>query len=56
MARSFENWSLEVLEVVDAGDQVVTVIHQHGSAQRGGPEVEMRFAQVWTFATDSWPE
>ena len=45
----FDNWSLEVLEVVDAGDQVVTVMNQRANAKHGGPKVEMRIAQVWTF-------
>src|ERR687898_1660924 len=47
--ESFENWSLDIEEVFDAGDQVVTIVRQHGKAKHGGPEVEMRFAQVWTF-------
>src|SRR5215211_8366917 len=46
---SFENWSLDIEEVLDAGDQVVTIVRQHGRAKHGGPDVEMRFAQVWTF-------
>jgi hypothetical protein len=41
--------SLDIEEVFDAGDQVVTIVRQHGKARHGGPEVEMRFAQVWTF-------
>ena len=45
----FENWSLDLEEVFDAGDQVVTFIRQHANAKHGGPEVEMRLAQVWTF-------
>ena len=45
----FENWSIEVSEVVDAGDQVVTVVDQRANAKHGGPDVEMRLAQVWTF-------
>jgi ketosteroid isomerase-like protein len=46
---SFEDWSLDIEEVFGAGDQVVTIVRQHGKAKHGGPEVEMRFAQVWTF-------
>ena len=45
---SFEDWSLDIEEVFDAGDRVVTIVRQHGKAKHGGPEVEMRFAQVWT--------
>jgi ketosteroid isomerase-like protein len=33
----------------DAGDQVVTIARQHWKGKHGGPEVEMRLAQVWTF-------
>jgi ketosteroid isomerase-like protein len=47
--EAFENWTLEVEEVVDAGDQVVAVVRQHAKAKHGGPEVESRFAQLWTF-------
>ena len=45
--EGFDNWSLEVEEVFDAGDQVVTIVRQRASAKHGGPEVEMRVAQVW---------
>jgi ketosteroid isomerase-like protein len=48
-AGTFEDWSIEVEEFYDAANQVVTVLRQHGKAKHGGPEVEMRFAQVWTF-------
>jgi SnoaL-like domain len=46
---SFEDWSLDIEEVVDAGDQVVTIARQHGKAKHGGPKVEMHVAQLWTF-------
>src|SRR5262245_52704666 len=45
----FDDWWIEVEEVIDAGDQVVAIVQQHGTARHGGPEVEMRLAQVWTF-------
>jgi ketosteroid isomerase-like protein len=47
--ESFEEWSLEVEEIFDAGDQMVAIVRQRGRAKHGGPEVEMRFAQVWAF-------
>jgi ketosteroid isomerase-like protein len=47
--EAFESWSLDIEEVFDAGDEVVTFVRQHAKARHGGPEVEMRFAQVWTF-------
>ena len=49
MDRRVRQLSIEVLEVIDAGDQVVTVMNQRANAQHGGPQVEMRIAQVWTF-------
>jgi len=45
----FHAWSVEVLEIVDAGDHVVTVMRQRATAKHGGPEVEMLLPQVWTF-------
>jgi ketosteroid isomerase-like protein len=45
----FENWSLDVEDTFNAGNQVVTLVRQRAHAKQGGPEVEMRFAQVWTF-------
>jgi len=47
--ESFEDWTLDIEEVVDAGDQAVAVVRQHGKAKHGGPDVEMRFAHLWTF-------
>jgi ketosteroid isomerase-like protein len=46
---AFENWSLDIEEVFDGEDRVVTFVRQHAKARHGGPDVEMRFAQVWTF-------
>jgi ketosteroid isomerase-like protein len=45
----FDDWSQDVEEALSAGGQVVTVVRQRGVPKHGGPEVEMRFAQVWTF-------
>jgi ketosteroid isomerase-like protein len=47
--EGFEHWSVDVEEVFDAGDRVVAIVRQRASAKHGGPEVEMRFAQVCTF-------
>ena len=43
----FDEWSMEVEDLIDAGDQVVAVLHQQGKA-RGGTIVDMRFAHVLT--------
>jgi ketosteroid isomerase-like protein len=45
----FDNWSLDIEEVIDAGDRVVTSIRQRANPRHGGPEIEMRMSQVWTF-------
>jgi ketosteroid isomerase-like protein len=47
--EGFEDWSIDIEEAFDAGDLVVTIVRQHGVAKHGGPPVEMRFGQVWTF-------
>ena len=47
--EGFEHWSLDVEEIFDAGDQVVAIVRQRGRPKRGGPEVEMQLALVWTF-------
>jgi ketosteroid isomerase-like protein len=47
--EGFEHWSLDIEEVFDAGDRVVTIVRQRARAKHGGPEVEMHIAQVWTF-------
>ena len=45
----WENWELELEELVDAGtDQVLAVLRQHGSSKTTGLEVDMHFAQLWT--------
>lgn len=46
---AFENWSLDVERVFEAGDRAVTFVRQRATSRQGGPEVEMPFAQVWTF-------
>ena len=44
----FEEWTIEAEEYVDAGDQAVTFVRQHGRTEHG-PEVDLRMAFVWTF-------
>ncbi len=46
---TWEDWSLEVEGLVDAGDDVVAVLCQRGRSRTTGLPVDMRFAQVWTF-------
>jgi ketosteroid isomerase-like protein len=45
----WDNWELELEELVDAGgDHVLAVLRQHGTSKTTGLEVDMRFAQLWT--------
>ena len=47
--ESWENWELEVVELIDAGeDRVLAILHQRGRSKTTGLEVEMDFAQLWT--------
>jgi ketosteroid isomerase-like protein len=45
---AWEDWRLEVLDLVDAGDEVVAILHQSGRSKTTGLPVDMDFAQVWT--------
>jgi ketosteroid isomerase-like protein len=45
---SFDEWGYEVRDVIDAGDSVVTHIHQWGRGKVSGAMVESEFWQVWT--------
>jgi ketosteroid isomerase-like protein len=48
-ADAFDDWSLDIEENREVGDEVVTIVRQRARPKHGGPEVEMRFAQVWAF-------
>jgi ketosteroid isomerase-like protein len=45
---AWEDWELEVEQLVDAGDQVVAVLRQSGRSKATGLPIDMRFAQLWT--------
>ncbi len=45
---AWEDWELEVDDLLDAGDKVVVLVRQHGRSKAAGMPVEMSFAQVWT--------
>src|SRR5215212_4934313 len=45
---AFEDWQLEVKEILDAGDDVVAICHQSGRSRTTGLPVDMDFAQLWT--------
>ncbi len=46
---AWEDWELELKELVDAGDEVVAIVHQSGRSKATGLPVDMDFAQLWTF-------
>jgi len=47
-SSAWEVWRLEVVDIKDAGDEVVAILHQSGTAKTTGLEVDMDFAQIWT--------
>jgi ketosteroid isomerase-like protein len=52
---SWDDWKLELRELIDAGDdELVAVCHQEGRAKDGGVHVEMTFAQIWTLRDDKF--
>jgi ketosteroid isomerase-like protein len=44
----FESFRIEVEEVIDAGDKVLSLVHQTGVTKTGGVQIESRAAAVWT--------
>jgi ketosteroid isomerase-like protein len=47
-ADSFEDWRVVAEELIDAGDLVVGVTHQHGSGKASGAGMDARYAIVFT--------
>ena len=47
-AAAWDDWELEPVEFLDAGERVVVILNQRGRSKATGVPVEMRFAQVWT--------
>jgi ketosteroid isomerase-like protein len=45
---AWEDWRLEVKELLDAGDDVVAIVHQSGRSKATSLPVDMDFAQLWT--------
>jgi ketosteroid isomerase-like protein len=46
--EAFESFHIEVEEMIDAGDAVVSLVRQHGTTKIGGVDVDSRGAAVWT--------
>jgi ketosteroid isomerase-like protein len=45
---AWEDWELDVEELLPAGDRVVAILRQRGRAKATGMPVDMHFGQVWT--------
>ena len=46
--KSWKRAWIEAEELLDAGDQVVALVHVRATPTHGGPEVSMHSANVWT--------
>jgi len=46
--KAWDGARIEAEEFFDAGEQVVAFVHIYARPKHGGPEVEMRSANVWT--------
>jgi ketosteroid isomerase-like protein len=47
-AFPLEEWEQELIELIDCGERVVAVAHQHGHGSASGASVELEYAQVCT--------
>jgi ketosteroid isomerase-like protein len=47
--EAWEDWALEVEELLDADKGVVAIVHQPGRSKATGLPVDMNFAMFWTF-------
>ncbi len=45
---AWDDWQLHLDELLDAGELVVTLLHQHGRSKTTQMPVDMSFAMVWT--------
>jgi ketosteroid isomerase-like protein len=46
--EAWDDWTLEVEALHDAGDKVVAIVRQRGQSKTSGLPVDMAFGQVWT--------
>jgi ketosteroid isomerase-like protein len=47
---AWEDWELEVEELLDAGESVVAILRQRGRSKATGLPTNMHFAMVWEFS------
>lgn len=53
---AFDDFRLEVEEIIDAGDRVIVFAGVHGRGAESGADVKTpTFPQVWTFGDDGRP-
>jgi ketosteroid isomerase-like protein len=45
---AFEDWTVEIESMHDAGDDVIAVVRQRGRSKTTGMPVDMTFAQIFT--------
>jgi ketosteroid isomerase-like protein len=48
-AGAFSNWSYDIERMIEAGEEVVVIVREHGHGRGSGVEVEMLRANIWTF-------
>ena len=44
----FESYRIDVEQVIDGGDQVVSLVSMHGKTKTGGVQIDAPAAAVWT--------
>ena len=47
--EAWDDWELELRDLLDAGDRVLAIMLQRGRSRTSGLGVEMEFAMVWSF-------
>ena len=47
---TWDDYSLEAEELIDAGASIVVVVHEQGRGRGSGASFDDRWAQVWTFS------
>jgi len=47
--EAWEDWELEIEELLDAGESVVAILRQRGRSKATGLPTDMHFAMVWEF-------
>ena len=45
---AWEDWRVEVEEIIDAGDRVLMIVHETGRGKGSGIEIDQRLFQVYT--------